>query len=130
MKNQYAAEFEKDLISSIESNDLTNDPETVYRMSQYMRIALKSGIDMSFNDIAPLVQNSLNKEMSKYLGRLSSKEIEKMISADKMKDIMSRRTPKRKPLPSVNNIKDTATSKSEGKDRNRKLSASDFFKNL
>jgi hypothetical protein len=134
IKNQYAAEFEKDLIQSIESNELSQDPETVYRMSQYMRVALANNIDLSFNDIAPLVKNSLDSDLAKYLNRLSVAQLEKLLNKDKLSELITKKMPKKKKKvvpPSAKEIKDTAAKVKDAiEEKKRNISATDFFKNI
>lgn len=132
LKNQYAAQFEKDLMEALEQSKLPKNPEIISRMSQYMRHALQNNIDLSFKDIVPLVQSSVTGDLKSLVASLPVDEIEKLLGDEIVKNIAGRRKPSKKEIPPrPDDIKDTGNIEKLKDElfrrKNRKLPMKDFF---
>lgn len=133
MKTQYAAEYEKDLLGAMDVMGLGNNPELVQRMNHYMASAIKLGIDISFNDLIPLIQESLNNDLMRLVPSLSIEQIEKLLGEDKIKGIVGKRkVVKKEAPPTASSIQDTATRKEENPfaPKYKTVNAKDFFKKI
>jgi len=129
LRNQYAAEYETDLMKAIETSGLDKNPEIISRMTQYMRVALEQGIDLSFSDIAPLVIESVNLQLNKLVGNMSIDQMIAAMGEDKVKQIIGTRKKVKKAPPTASSIKDTAAGK-VGQKKVVKKNMTDFFKSL
>ena len=131
LQNKYAAEWEKDLIESIDDSGLPNNTEVVSRMTRLMGVALENGIDLSFKDVVPLVREEMNSDIQKMLGKMPSEVIEKLLGEDRIKEMSSKIKVKKDAPPTADQILDTATKKkTEPKIKPRTKSAKDFFSKL
>lgn len=113
MRDQYAAEYEQDLMSAIDDSQLPKNPEIIQRLAQYMHTAIKLGIDLSFKDLIPMVHDSVRTDMSKLLGSLPVEEIMGVLGDENIQKIMAKRSPKvnKKAPVTPKDITDTATPK-------------------
>lgn len=135
MRAKYAAEYEKDLMEALDTGSLPRNPEVVHRMTNYMRIALQNGIQLSFKDIIPLVKDKLNKDLQSLLRSQKIDEIESLLGDDVVsnlyKKVHSKKVTAKKAPPSPSQIKDTAPSADKKPEvAAPKISVKDFFKNL
>lgn len=129
LRDKYAAEFEKDLLGALDSSQMPNNPEIVQRMNQYMRVALQNGIDLSFQDIIPLVSESINTELERLVSSTPTDKLIKMLGEENVKKIAGSRRKKVAP-PTANSVSDTAAGKSSEKKDKKKVRMDDFFRNL
>lgn len=113
LKNQYAAEYEKDLMNAIDNSNLPKNPEIIQRLAQYMHTALQLGIDVGFQDLIPMVHDSIRSDMSKLLGSLPVDEIMGVLGDENIQKIMAKKGPKvtKKAPPSPKDIQDTSQTK-------------------
>lgn len=131
VRDQYAAQYEKDLMSAINDNAMMNDPEIISRMTNLMRIALQNGIDLSFNDLAPIVEEEINASITKLARSKSPEQILKLLTEDQIKSLISSQKPKKEAPPTASSIKDTgAKAKKDDGPVKKTVSMNDFFKNL
>jgi hypothetical protein len=135
LRNQYASEYEKDLMSAIEGHGFSYNPELIQRLSHYMATAIKLGVDLSFKDLMPLVQESINGDIAKLIPSLSLEQIEQMLGEDKIKGIVSKRKVVKKQVPpTAKNIEDTSTPKEKAdifsKQFKSGTSTKDFFSKI
>ncbi|HLD91113.1 MAG TPA: hypothetical protein VI911_08890 [Patescibacteria group bacterium] len=113
LQDRYAAEYQRDLMAAIEKNQLPMNPEIINRMTGYMRIALKNNIDVSFNDIVPLVKDQILNEIKSIASVMPLEVIEKLLGEDKVGQIIKKRKKaepvKKEAPPTSNSIKDTGS---------------------
>lgn len=129
LRDKYASEYEKDLMSALDASELPSNPELILRMNQYMKIALENGIDLNFNDILPLVSENVNSELTKLLSSTPIDKLVAMLGEDKVKGIRSSGRKKKVAPPTANSVKDTGSGKVSDKKKD-KISMDDFFRNL
>jgi hypothetical protein len=134
LRNQYAAEYEKDLMSTLEESGVGYNPEIIQRLNQYMHTALKLGINLSYKDLMPMVTESINADIAKLVSSFSVEQIEKLLGEDKIKGLVSKRKVVKKEVPpTAKSITDTTVAKEKEDPFARKtktIPMNDFFKNL
>jgi len=137
LRAKYAAEYEKDLVTALDSASLPKNPEVVTRMTNMMKIALANKIDISFSDLIPIVKEEMNKDLKALLASLKSEEVEQILGEEMLKGINSRRrkaqeAAKAKEAPPIaQQIKDATPAKVQEKvEEKKKINARDFFKSL
>jgi len=129
LRDKYAAEYEKDLMSALDTSDLPNNPELILRMNQYMKVALENGIDLSFADLIPLVSDNVNSELTKLLASTPIEKLVSMLGEDKVKGIRNSGRKKKIAPPTASSVQDTSSGNSNNKPKAKK-NMSDFFRNL
>lgn len=133
LRDKYAADYEKELMSAMEAGKLHNSPHTINKLVDYMSVAMAQGIDLSFSDLIPMIQEERQAEIRGQVQGMSAEELLSLLSEKTVNDIVLKKMPKEKKSapPTAQSIKDTATPKE--KDTGVKLrtgSAKDFFRNL
>jgi hypothetical protein len=114
LRNQYAAEYEKDLMATLEESGLGYNPEIIQRLNQYMHTALKLGINLSYKDLMPMVTESINADIAKLVSSFSVEQIEKLLGEDKIKGLVSKRKVVKKEVPpTAKSITDTTVAKTK-----------------
>jgi hypothetical protein len=133
LRDKYAADYEKDLMEAMQIGQLPNSPHLINKMVDYMAVAMKAGVDVSFKDLIPLVQEERKIELKPFIEGLSVDELLSLLSEAKVNDLIIKKTPKKKVAPPTaqNVTKDTSSTKiDEGKVNLRNKSAKDFFHKL
>lgn len=135
LKSQYAAEYERDLINAIDSSGLPKNPEIIQRLAQYMHTALRLGIDLNFKDLIPLVQQSIQSDLTSLLGSLPIEQIMQILGDGNIQKIIGSKKPavsKKAPV-TPKSVQDTATKKDKEdpfKPKFKTGNLDDFFRNL
>lgn len=135
LRNQYAAEYERDLLDAIDHSGLPKNPEVIQRLAQYMHSALKLGIDLNFKDLIPLVQESLQNDMMSLLGSLPIEQIMKVLGDDNISKIVGKKAHKlgKKAPITPKSIQDTGTKKDKDDPfakKYKKVNMEDFFSKI
>jgi len=134
LQDKYAQEYQKDLIEAIDSSGLRNNPAIVSRAIQYMSIALKNEVNLSFKDIMPIVKSEIESDIEALLGKMPDEVVEKILKSDRIDSLYKKRREKLKPKeekkvppPSMSGILDSGIQSQEVR---KKIPVKDFFKNL
>jgi len=134
LKNKYAADYERDILNAIEKNKLPKSPYMIEKMGNMMLVALDNNIDLSFDDLVPLIKEQQTMEFKEQIQGMSTDDLLSMLSEQSVKEILLKKMPKeekKKAPPSPDSIKDTGSKKKEDTGIiMRDQSASDFFRNL
>lgn len=134
IRDKYAADYEKELLDAMQKGNIPNEPHLIAKMVDYMAIAMKQNIDVSFADIIPLVQDSQKNTVKNALKGMKADDLIQLLSEQAINDLVVKKMPKadkKKAPPTAQQIKDAGEQKEEnGKLKFRKESASDFFRKL
>ena len=134
VRDKYAADFENQLMGAMKSGSLPNNPELISRMTNYMSQAIQQGIDVSFEDLIPLVKSSHRELVKSTLKDFSAQELLELMSEAQINDVILKKTPPKKPKapPTAQSVaKDTAAGKQDDtKLKLRDKSAGNFFHEL
>lgn len=132
VRDKYAADFEKDIMEAMNEGKLPNSGYTINKLVDYMSVAMKAGVDISFKEMIPLIQEQRRNELKPFLENMSADEIIALLSESKLNDIVIKKTPKKKVAPpTAQQVRDTSTpSKDESGAKLRSESAKDYFNKL
>lgn len=134
LRDKYAADYQNQLLSALDKGRIPNDPHTISKLADYMSIAVKNGIDLSFDELIPLYKEQQKSIIKQEISGLPVEEILSLLSDQMVQDIVVKKMPKEKKVapPTAQSVKETATQ--GDKDgvvvRKRTESAADFFRNL
>lgn len=115
MQAEQANKLESDISAALDVGGLPKTPRTVKNMAEYMMIALQNGIDLSAQDIAPIVKNNTKGEFMEILSSLSDDQLEDFLGKTVIGRLRKKNVSKAK-LQTASAIKDTATAAAAKKD--------------
>lgn len=112
---KFQAEVEKEISDSIsgaiEKGELPQSPYIIAKFGQLMEVALSRGVDISAEELIPVVKSAYIRDMKDMLGKLPDQVVEDLISSDRVKNIRKTQLSKIKQAsaktPSLN-VPDTA----------------------
>lgn len=134
VREKYAADYEKELSKAITDGNLPNEPHIIAKLTDYMALAIKEGVDLSFSDLIPLVQNNQKNTIKNALKGMKADDLIQLLSEQTINDLIIKKTPKKEKKvapPTAQAIKDAGEPKDDNTGpRLRNQSASDFFRNL
>ncbi len=134
LRDKYASDYELQLKKAMDTGSIPSEPELVNSMVAYMTKAIEQGLDVSFDEIIPLVKNSHRSIVKNTLKGFSAQELLELLSEAQVNDLLVKKTPKKEKKvvpPTAQQIKDAGESKDTSSGpKVRSESASDFFRNL
>jgi hypothetical protein len=113
---------------ALETSDLPKSPYVVKKMADYMLLGLNEGIDVSPEDVLPLVREEIQNDLREMFAVMPDEVIEKIVGKDVFNRVRKKNVAKAKaPTPVKSAIKDTGASKSAATTSAEKKSFRDFF---
>jgi hypothetical protein len=89
------AQFEKEISESvskaIESGKLPASPYIIQKFGQLMDIALEQKVDISPEDLIPLISKAYKRDMKEMASKMSDEELEEVATPDRIKAIRNKR---------------------------------------
>jgi hypothetical protein len=131
LRDKFAAEYEKNLIDSIEANGLPNSPHIINQLVSMVSEAHKNGLDLDFADVAPLVKEEYEADVRRRVSGLSTEDLLSILTEDSLSELVAKAMPeeKKEAPPTVEDIVDTGENvKKDEYARFRTESAEDFFR--
>lgn len=129
LQQQEYERYDMLMTSALEKTDLPKSPYIVKKMADYMLLGLQEGVDVTPEDVIPLVREEIQNDLKEMFQIMPDELVEKLIGKDKLSSIRKKNLAKAKATPpSLNNIApDTGkTVKSEEKPV-KKMTYRDFF---
>lgn len=108
-------EFERyDALMSkaLETSDLPKSPYVVKKMAEYMLLGLNEGIELTPEDVIPLVRDEIQSDISDMFAAMPEDVVEKLIGKDTLGRIRKKNLSKAKaapPVPVKSAVKDSGT---------------------
>lgn len=133
MQDKFAADYERDLLEAMDSNKLSPSPYNISKLANMMLVALEQGIDVSFNDLVPIIVKERRDEIKSSLSGMTAEDILSILSDKTVNDIILKKTPapKKQAPPTAESIKETGTKVQDNVSiKKREESADDFFRKL
>lgn len=134
LQEQAAAELETEIQQALDAHTtLPKSPKTVMRIADALLWANDNGFpDASVNDVLPMVEDDIKREMNDFFSELPEEMFEAYINQKNLERYRKSRLPKKKAPTTLNSVKPTADSikKEEPKEQPKKMKAKDFFRNL
>lgn len=85
LQTQYKADYEKKILSALETSGLPVSEDTISRMAFYMRHALQQGIDAPMDLIVEQVREDLSHRSKSLISKLKGPELLKLLGDDVIK---------------------------------------------
>lgn len=113
-------EFEKidtQMTSAIDKSDLPKKPYVVRKMAEYMLIGARNGINLSADEVLPLVREELLGDLQEIINSLPEEKAEEFIDKEVLNRFRKKNLAKAKQTPASvkSSIKDVGTKKTEEK---------------
>lgn len=116
---------------ALETSDLPKSPYVVKKMADYMLLGLNEGIDVSPEDVLPLVREEIQNDLREMFAVMPDEVIEKIVGKEVFSRVRKKNVAKAKaaPTPVKSAIKDTGASTKGATNANsaEKKSFRDFF---
>lgn len=116
---------------ALETSDLPKSPYVVKKMADYMLLGLNEGIDVSPEDVLPLVREEIQNDLREMFAVMPDEVIEKIVGKEVFNRVRKKNVAKAKsaPTPVKSAIKDTGAKSSSAASSNsaEKKSFRDFF---
>jgi len=116
---------------AIETSDLPKSPYVVKKIADYMLLGLNEGIDVSPEDVLPLVRDEIQNDLREMFAVMPDEVIEKIVGKDVFNRVRKKNVAKAKsaPQPVKSAIKDTGASAKASASANdaQKKTFRDFF---
>ena len=103
-----ATEYERydtQLTQALEKSDLPKSPYVVKKMADYMLMGLKEGLDVTPDDVLPLVREEILEDIRAMAQAMPLETIEKLFGGDILTQIRKKNVAKAKSAPKTNNPK-------------------------
>lgn len=128
-------EFERyDMLmtKAIEKSDLPKSPYVVKKMADYMLMGLKDGLDITPEDVLPMVRDEIQNDLKEMFAVMPDEVIEAIVGKDVFTRVRKKNVAKAKagtpPKPINSSVKDSGTKESKSNDSSaKKISYKDFF---
>lgn len=136
LQQQAAAELENEIQTALDAHTtLPKSPKTVMRIADALLWANDNGFpDASVNDVLPMVEDDIKREMNDFFSELPEEMFEAYINQKNLDRYRKSRLPKKKAPTNLNAaVKPTADSikKEEiSEEPKKRMKAKDFFRNL
>lgn len=130
LQEQEYERYDMLMTKAIEKSDLPKSPYVVKKMADYMLLALDNNIELTPDDVLPLVRTEIENDIKDMFSVMPEEVIESLIGKDKMSKLRKRNLAKAKtaPTPLKSQIKDVAAQKSQPKPVDTdKVSMKKFF---
>lgn len=131
VKQHYKANFEREIIEAIETNELPRDSQTASKIIGYMQKVIANKLPLTVQDIIPLVKDDLKREEENFLNKYKQRDLDSLLASlgeDTVKAIQRKSIEKLKnPFPQVTSKPGVRSNGSSGK---QKMSYEDYSKNL
>lgn len=120
--------YDASMSAALESSDLPKSPYVVKKMTEYMMLGIENGIDVTPEQIIPLIRSELTQDIQEMFQTMPIEVIEQIIgknNLDKMRK--SRVAAVKPPVPVKAGIKDVAKSSAPAKKEEQKQTIKQFF---
>jgi hypothetical protein len=117
---------------ALSKSGLPNNQVYRERMAKYLAQALDKGMEITAEDVVPLVKEEIAQEIQALFAASPEDYVEQLLGKDTLKRLRKRNLEKAKgepPVPLKQQVKDTGSDKSKPKDE-PKVSFKDYFKKL
>lgn len=132
LQQQEFERYEVSMMKTLESSDVPKTPYTVKKMADYMLIGLQNGVELTPDDVLPLVRDDMHDDLKQMFAIMPEEAIEQLIGTDVLKKIRQKNIKKAKeagkpPVPVASSIKDVGAGKKDAGKPEPKKSYKSFF---
>jgi hypothetical protein len=132
LQEQEYERYDMLMSQALEGSKLPKTPYVIKKMADYMLLGLQEGIDVTPQDVLPLVEQEMQNDLKEMFGVMPDEVIESIVGKDVINRIRKKNVAKVKagtqapPTPIKNQMKDVQ-SDPEKKDGQKKISMKNFF---
>jgi hypothetical protein len=130
LQQQAYERYDVQMSQALEKSDLPKSPYIIKKMADYMLMGLTEGLDVTPEDVLPLVREEMQSDLKQMFAVMPDEVIEGIVGKDVFNRIRKKNITKGKapPTPVKSAVKDTGgTNKSEAKGADKKQTFRDFF---
>ncbi len=123
--------YDVQMTKALESSDLPKSPYVIKKMSEYMILGLKNGVDVTPEDVLPLVRDEISEDLKQMFNVMPEEVIEKIIGKDVFTKIRKKNLANAKkapPTPVNKLVADAGGQPAKPKTSEKKLTYRDYFK--
>lgn len=115
LQEQAYQQYDTAMSSALDKSDLPKSPYVIKKMADYMLSGLEKGLDITPEDVLPLVRNEVLEDMRSMIGAMPDEAIEEFIGKDIFNRVRKKNLAKAKgtvqpPTPVKSSIKDVSKS--------------------
>jgi len=123
--------YDIQMSQTLEKSDLPKSPYVIKKMADYMLLGLQQGLDVTPDDVLPLVREEMQSDLKEMFAVMPEEVIEKIVGKDVLTRIRKKNVAKAKaatPTP-TNKASDVGVSSTSKKDdsQKKKMTYRDFF---
>lgn len=127
-EEQETERYDKLISEAVEKSDLPKSPYVVKKVVSYLAMALQEGIDVSPQDVLPLVREEIQNDIREMFSVMPEEVIEGIVGKDTLKRLRKRNIAQAAPAAPVSKtVQDTGKTVSN-KQPEKKISFRDYFK--
>ena len=91
LQKEHEVNIQNNIESALKTSDLPKTPYTVRKMAEMMMIALQNNVDLSPNDIVPLIRKQMQSDIKELFGAASDDVIEELVGKDRLSSIRKKK---------------------------------------
>lgn len=126
LQQQESQRYDTMISSALEKSDLPKSPYVVKKVAEYMLMGLQQGMDVTAEDIIPLVREEIHADVQQMFSVMPEEMIEKVVGKDNLKRLRTRNIAKATPAVPVSKIVDSGN-KPGATAPSKKINFKDFF---
>lgn len=132
MEKEIADEMNNAITKAIDGGDLPKSPYIINKFGQLMDAALSHGVDVSADELIPIVKAAYIRDMKEMIGKLPDEVIEDMVTPDRVKGIRNKRIQavREANAKASQSVKVEDTASAPAKNEPKKQAKENFFKKL
>lgn len=129
LQDQEYERYDLSISNALEKSNLPKNPYTVKKLADYMILGLKNNLDVTPEDVLPLVQQEMQEDLKQMFSVMPDELIEGLVGKDVITRIRKKNLSKAKAGPTTlkASIQDTGKTKEESKEPQKKVSFKQFF---
>lgn len=128
LQQQELERYDNQITNALSKSTLPKSPYVVKKMADYMLLALENNVDLSADEIIPVVEQEIKDELKQMFAALPEDAIESIVGKDVITKVRKKSIAKAAPpTPLKSAVKDVASDKKEKKEE-VKMNYKDFFK--
>lgn len=123
-------QYDMQITKALEGSELPKSPYVIKKMAEYMLLGLQNGMDVTPEDILPLVRDEIQGDIKDMFSALPDEVVEKMVGKDKLNSLRKKKVAKATtpPTPLAKSIKDVAAKPGTKEEPQKPQRYRDFFK--
>lgn len=128
LQTQAYERYDMQVSKALEGSDLPKSPYVIKKMADYMLLGLQQGLDVSADDVLPLVRDEMTNDLKEMFAVMPEEVIEKIVGKDVLSRIRKKNVAKAKAAPQTKAPETAAANQTQSKPKTeKKQSFRDFF---